>query len=90
MSLRASEMAQQQLVSLLEETRRQALVANEDDPRGPTATYLEGKAAGVEAVLDLAGIPYSPWKPRPATPGYREAEGRPAPPFMPPSRVTGA
>lgn len=74
MGMRASEAAQQRLVSLLEETRQQAMAADEDDPDGPRATYLEGKANGIEAVLEAFDVPYSPWKPRPRTPGYRRAE----------------
>jgi hypothetical protein len=74
MALRATEVAQQRLVSLLEEARQQARVADEDDPDGPKATFLEGKADGIAAVLDAFDIPYSPWKPRPRTPGWRTAE----------------
>lgn len=74
MTMRASEAAQRQLVALLEETRQQAETAQGNDRNGPAATFLEGKAEGVAAVLDAFDIPYSPWKPRPRTPGYREAE----------------
>lgn len=50
---------------ILDDARREAEIASQNDADDWNARYLEGKADGVAHVLEAMGVPVPPWKPRP-------------------------